>query len=217
MLDNEHAHKNSYFKQFLSIIIFLNCQKALLAFTENVFFPNEWIKLEFRLNVSAHQHSLSGSILIRSTKRVEVEVEEYSGPKLLAFKVYSVIFPFTPIWGDEGVIYRSQLFDPMDNDLTFHSRQYLARYDETLKLYGVLSKIHHFSIGRKSQLQPPIKNIWSFLHRCFLESDAVLVALRDGNLKWGLVLLLNGLEILRNSTPVCNLREIRNPSGIIKN
>ena len=67
---------------------------------------------------------------------------------------------------DEGVIYRSQLFNPIENDLTFHLRQYLARYDETLMFYGVLSKIHHFSIGRKLQVQPPIKKL-SFLHRFF--------------------------------------------------
>ena len=67
--------------------------------------------------------------------------------------------------GDEGLIYRSELFDPIENDLAFHSRQNLARYDATLKFYGVLSKIHHFSISRKSQLQPPI-NI-GFLHRFF--------------------------------------------------
>ena len=97
----------------------------------------------------------------------KIMAEKYSGPKLFVFKVYSVIFPFTPIWGDEGVIYRSQLFDPIEHDLTFHSRQNLVRYDETLKFYGVLSKIHHFSIGRKSQLQPPIKKILSFLHRFF--------------------------------------------------
>ena len=81
------------------------------------------------------------------------------------------------------MIYRSQLFDPMDNDLTFHSRQYLARCDETLKFYGVFSKIHHFSIGRKSQLQPPIKKFCLFCIDFFIESDAVLVALHDGNLK----------------------------------
>ena len=64
------------------------------------------------------------------------------------------------------VIALSKLYDPIENDLTFHSRQNLVRYDDTLKFYGVLSKIHHFSIGRKSQLQPPIKNL-VFLHRFF--------------------------------------------------
>ena len=92
--------------------------------------------------------------------------------------------------GGEGVIYRSQLFDPTENDLTFYLRKHLARYDETLKFHGVLSKIHHFSIGRKSQLQPPIKNLAFIAPIFFSESDAVLVARHDGILKQGLVLLL---------------------------
>ena len=33
--------------------------------------------------------------------------------------------------------------------------QILTRCDEISKFYGVLSRIHHFSIVRKSQLQPP--------------------------------------------------------------
>ena len=45
----------------------------------------------------------------------------------------------------------------------FHSRQNLARYDEELQFYGVFSKIHDFSIGRKSQLQPPVKQKLGFL------------------------------------------------------
>ena len=43
--------------------------------------------------------------------------------------------------GDESVVYRSKLVDPIENDLSFHSRPNLARYDRTLKFYGVLSQI----------------------------------------------------------------------------
>ena len=75
-------------------------------------------------------------------------LKKYSGPKLLiASKVYQVIFPFYSHMGDEGVIYRTQLFDPIENDLTFYPRQNLARYDEPLKFYVILSKIHHFQLA----------------------------------------------------------------------
>ena len=53
----------------------------------------------------------------------KIMAEKYSGPKLLTIKVQSVIFPLHSHVGDEGMIYRSKLFDPIQNDLTFHSRQ----------------------------------------------------------------------------------------------
>ena len=80
---------------------------------------------------------------------------------------------FLPYWGVEGVIYRCQLSQMIEQDPTFYLRQNRARYDEELQFYGVFSKIHDFSIGRKSQLKPLLKIV--FLHRFFMESDIVLV------------------------------------------
>ena len=72
----------------------------------------------------------------------------------------------------------------IEQDPTFYSRENLARYDKELQFYGVFSKIHDFSIGRKSQLQPPIKKFRLFSFDFFMESDVVLVALRDCDELW---------------------------------